>query len=322
MGGYIKGCYAWTYNGGAGFDDFLVAISSTGDVVVWEGISPADASFQIKGVWYVGEVPRGRRIADEFGGDLFIIGALGVLPLSRLVAGGSDESADKYITHKIQNLVRNFLRDRSRAFGWSITSHPSQGLVVLNAPQDTLDQAYKQLVLSQQANAWSVFEGINALHWETWHASEYAALTDGRVVRLSGNVDTQQTAKDTFSETAIGWSLLTAYDSLDTPANWKRIHFIRPLFLTEQLPMYAVQAIYDFSLQVPVPIDPPPIVSGTKWDISKWDIDIWGGSYVTEQPVIGASGIGRWVAVSLQGQSTKLVSLVGFDLIGEVGGML
>ena len=44
--------------------------------------------------------------------------------------------------------------------------------------------------------------------------------------------------------------------------------------------------------------------------------------FVKEQPVIGASGIGRWVAVSLQGQSTKLVSLVGFDLIGDIGGML
>jgi hypothetical protein len=320
-GGYLKGVWTWTYNGGAGFDDFLVAVSSAGDVVVWEGTSPTSVDWIIKGVWYIGDVPYGRQIAAPFNGDLFLIGALGVLPMSRLVAGGSDESPDKYITHKVQNLVRNFFREQSRGFGWGLSNHPSYGLVILNAPPNAYGE-YQQLVLSTQANSWSVFKGINALSWETWHGKEYAGLSDGRVVVLSGNEDTKQTAASTFTPAAIEWNLLTAYRSFENPAAWKRVHYIRPLFLASQTPAFEVAARYDFELDVSLSVSPPVQTAGYKWDVAEWDAAEWEGAYVTEQPVHGAAGMGRWVAISLTGKSVVETSLVGFDIVGDMGGLL
>lgn len=321
-GGFLKGVWTWTYNGGGGSEDYLVAVSSTGDVVVWKGTSPESADFQITGLWYIGEVPKGRQIAGTYNGDLCLIGALGVIPMGRLVAGGDYEAADKYITHKVQNLVRNYLRDQSREYGWSITSHPSFGLFIVNVPQQPGSGEWFQLVLSQQADAWSVFAEINALSWETYHGLEFAGLSDGRVVKLSGTVDTKQLAASSFELSAIRWSLLTAYSSMETPANWKRIHFVRPLFLTPQLPTYSVSARFDFNLDPPVPVDPPPQLVVPLWDSAKWDDAYWLGPYETIQATRGVSGIGRWVALSLVGSSVVNTSLVGFDLVGDVGGML
>lgn len=321
-GGFLKGMWTWSYNGGAGFDDFLVAISSAGDIVVWEGDYVDTDNFMVKGVWYVGEVPRGRRCAANVSGDLHVIGALGVVPMSRLVQGGADESADKYITYKIQNLVRNFLRDSSRDFGWSITSHPSYGLEIINAPVQPISGKYFQLVLSQQIGSWSVFSDINATSWETWHSFEYAGLTDGRVVRLRGSSDTKQVLLGTYEIKAIQWSVLTAYQSGEQPANWKRVHFCRPVLLTEATPSYSVHIQYDFMAIDPYIIDDPALVAFPLWDTALWDIASWMGQSITEQPVIGTVGMGRWFAVAMNGKSVYATSLVGFDLVGDVGGLL
>jgi hypothetical protein len=319
-GGFLKGCFSWTYDGGAGIDDFLVAISSAGDIVVWQGNGPADTAFQVKGVWQVGASPQGRRVADTFGGDLLIIGAAGVIPLSAVVTGNPDLQ-EASITKKIQGLVREYFLRRGQEFGWGITNHPANGGIIINAPVST-DGEYFQLFMSTQTNAWSLMVDIPSLHWESFQGQDWIATSDGRIMKWTGTIDEVQEADNTLTETDIQWQLLTSYQSLEAPANWKRIHFIRPLFLAEQLPVYAVQARYDFSLTIPQPVDPPPLTVGARWDIALWDIAYWGGGFVTEQPVIGATGIGRWFAIALSGKSRYTTSLVGFDAIGDIGGML
>jgi len=320
FGGFLKGCYSWTYDGGAGVDDFLTAISSAGDVVVWQGISPADASFQIKGVWYIGNVPRGRRIADDYGGDLMLLGALGLIPLSELVQGGR-EGETKYLTYKVQDLVRRFYRAQGNLYGWNIRSIPSFGGYVVEVPRSD-DGIYNALYLSFTTQAWSLVQNVPSLDWAEFRNTQYFSSDDGRVCILGGAIDTVQVSQGVFSEDPISWQLLTGFQSFDAPATWKAVQLIRPVFLATQLPTYNVAARYDFDVTVPQPIDPPPVTVGAKWDIALWDVDVWGGGFVTEQPTIGAAGIGRWVAVALSGRSSVPTNLLGFNLLYKTGGLL
>jgi hypothetical protein len=319
VGGWLKGCYTWTYDGGAGIDDFLVAISAGGDVVVWQGISPSDANFQIKGVWQLGSVPLGRRIASDYGGDILLLSASGVLPISQLVSGGASD--DKYVSYKVQPIVREYFKNHGDEFGWSIHELSSYGLIIINGPPSITGRPL-QLAMATQTEAWTVLGDIPSRHWESFRGNEYFATSDGRVCQFVGYTDTQQLAKDSFEESDIIWKGVTAYQSGDAPANWKRVHFVRPLFVASQLPTYDVKVIFDFATAPPATVDPPPTIAGSKWDLALWDINQWGGSLITEQPVIGAAGYGRWFAVSLSGRSKNETSVVGFDLIGEIGGML
>jgi hypothetical protein len=320
-GGFLKGCYTWTYDGGAGIDDFLVAISAGGDVIVWEGISPSDASFQIKGVWYVGDVPRGRRIASDYGGDILIMGANGLIPLSKLVVGGNDDPA-QYVSYKVQNLLRRFFREQGFAWGWNISAVPGLGGVVVTLPPITETDTYAQLFISEVLQAWSVLTGIKAIDWTPFRNEQYIGLYDGRVVKVSGYVDTQQVSAGVFSENPVAWKLLTSFQPLDNPAVWKAVQLIRPVFLAEKLPTYNVAARYDFDVSVPLSVDPPPVTAGAKWDTAIWDNSYWGGQFVTEQPVIGGNGLGRWVAIALSGRSSVNTNLIGFSVIFKRGGML
>jgi hypothetical protein len=319
-GGFIKGCYSWTYDGGAGIDDFLVAISSSGDVIVWQGISPGDPSFQIKGTWYIGDVPRGRRIADDHGGDLMVLGSLGLLPMSQMVQGGR-EGDQKYITYKVQDLVRTFFRDQGNLWGWNIKSVPSYGGYIINVPR--LESGdYVGLYLTFTTQAWSITSGIPSLDWAEYRNKQYFSTYDGRVCVLEGHVDTEQVSQNVFQDNPISWSLLTGFQSFDAPANWKAVQLIRPVFLAEQLPVYTVAARYDFDISLPTPVDPPPILAGALWDVARWDVGVWGGGYISEQPTIGAVGLGRWVAVALSGRSSVETNLIGFNMLFKPGGML
>ena len=65
-GGALIGVWSWTIDGGSGVDDFLVAISRGGDILIFQGADPSLADFALIGSWFVGEVPDSRKIVDPF----------------------------------------------------------------------------------------------------------------------------------------------------------------------------------------------------------------------------------------------------------------
>jgi hypothetical protein len=74
-GGKITAIETWTFDGGAGEDDFFCVIMSTGQVIVYAGTDPSSAdAWALKGVYDMG-APTGRDTFINHGGDL--MGLLG-----------------------------------------------------------------------------------------------------------------------------------------------------------------------------------------------------------------------------------------------------
>ena len=78
--------YNWSLDGGDGIDDYLVVVGSSGDVSVWQGTDPK-SDFGTVGSWQIGDIPYGRRIGVEYGGDLFLLSIYGLISLSSLLNG-------------------------------------------------------------------------------------------------------------------------------------------------------------------------------------------------------------------------------------------
>lgn len=322
-GGFLKMITTWTVDGGASIDDYLVVLGSGGDVVIWDGISPADANFQIKGQWFLGEFPYGRRVADTFGGDLLILSANGIVPLSQLVQGLQDTN-EAYTTRKVTGTIRERVKMQGRQAGWSVTFHPSYSNVVVNIPYNTETKRYDQLVFNTTQQAWMVQTGIPALSWCAWQGKEYIGTDDGRVLQWTGSTDAIPTSEgaSTYEDAPIGFYLLTSFQDMGAPARWKRIQFIRPIFVAPQLPLYQASARYDFDTEIPYTGSSPILSPGALWDVARWDQAEWGAGLVTVQPTIGARGVGRFVSIALAGYADHPCSLVGFDVIGDTGGLL
>jgi hypothetical protein len=96
----------------------------------------------------------------------------------------------------------------------------------------------------------------------------------------------------------------------------------RPVFLTEQLPVYSIEARYDFNVTPALAVDPPPVIVGARWDIALWDNSYWGGQFIIDQPLIGTAGMGRWVGIAMEGRSSFPTNIVGWNAIYTSGGML
>lgn len=55
-GGYLRGLFNWTIDGGDGIDDYLIAVGDEGDILAYKGVDPAQpGDFQKVGNWYVGQ---------------------------------------------------------------------------------------------------------------------------------------------------------------------------------------------------------------------------------------------------------------------------
>lgn len=320
-GGPLVGLYNWSYDGGNGLDTLLAGISSAGDVVIYQGTDPASANtFGLKGVWSVGGVPYGRRIATDYGGDVLVLSLLGVVPLSRLVLGMPLVESKEYATYKISNLFNRLVSTYKSLRGWALCLHPTDNALLLLVPTQE-GQPTVQLAFSFATKGWTQYRGLPIVSAGVWNGELYFGTADRRVCVNRGYVD-NVLLSDASSFTPVQYSLLTAYQNLGNARN-KRVALVRPIMLSEgPAPLVQAVAKFDFNLLEGA----PPAGGGTNaagtWDNATWDTDVWAGEYAPSQPLQGASGMGRDVAIAVQGSAVTRTTLVAVDVFYTQGGVL
>jgi hypothetical protein len=319
-GGPLVGLYGWSYDAGNGMDTLLVGLSGAGDVVIYQGTDPSSATtFGLKGTWSVAGVPAGRRIATDFGGDLLILSSLGVVPLSKLVVGSSTTDGSIYATAKIANLLSLLVSTRGTLPGWALAVHPTDNALLVTVPT-LAGQATAQLVMSFAGRRpWGQYRGLPMLSAASWSRELYFGTTDGRVCVQRGHVDGVQLA-DASAFEPVEFSLLTAYRG---DGRNRQVQMLRPIILSETpSPAVEARARYDFELtEAALPDGAGGGGDGT-WDASTWDASVWGGEYTVDSHLVGASGMGRKVAIALRGRALSRTVVVGFDVLFTEGGLL
>jgi hypothetical protein len=319
-GGNLVGLWSWTTDGGIGLDDYLVAISSGGDVVIYQGTDPNSATtFGIRGVWYVGGVPAGRRIATDFGGDLLILSTIGVVPISKLVSGSEMADTSQYATQKIGNVFSRAATTYGSSKGWSLRVHPEDSTIIVTLPADDTGNT-SQLAMSLLTRGWSVYRSLPIIAAEGWSRKLYFGTADGRVCQNTGYLDNLNLAATSYS--SIDCSLITAFRNMGN-GRQKQIQIIRPTILSESgVNALSSAARYRYDLTEVSPPSSMPSNASNVWDTALWDTAKWGGAYQTLQSSTGAVGMGPDAAVACRFSATSRTVLVGFDVVFTQGEML
>jgi hypothetical protein len=318
FGGSLVGLWNWTVDGGTGIDDLLVGISRGGDVVIYRGTDPTFVeTFALQGCWWVGQIPPGRDIASDFGGDLFILSRLGCVPLSKLVAGGLIRDPTQYATAKISNLFNALMTERGHLDGWAIKMHPSDNLMVITVPA-TPSQQSQMLAMSMATKGWSQLLNIPLMCMESYKGTLWFGTEDGRVCINDGYADGAKL--DGTGSYAIDAALLTAYSALGEPKK-KRIHMIRPYFQTDGTnPGYSAAARYDFDLS-DIGTLPQALTPGSSsWDTGVWDTALWGSGSGTANRIKGTTGVGTTAAIVLRLTTATNCTYLGCDVVFDQGG--
>ena len=326
-GGYLVGVYNWTIDGGEGIDDYLVGISSAGDVLPYKGSDPEAVTgdlWALKGAYYVGEVVGGTRCASEFGGDLHILSSQGVTPLTQLLQGVDVSIAPDGIGVKTAFYLRPEIRQYRDNFGWSINYFPSISYVLISTPK-RLNNTYIQYAYDKPMDTFGWWRGVPMLCSVEWRGQIYIGTEDDRVLIMNTDLDEVKitpVAGQTNGD-PIDFSALFAFMPLDSGGMFKRGVSIRPDFISPNKMAYQTKFLYDYQIQTfSSTVTVNDEVAG-RWDSGLWDTAIWGSSIATNRSrVVGGAGIGRRLAVAVQGTSTANTYLMSYDVLWNVGGMM
>lgn len=312
-GGTLKGLYSWTVDGGEGVDDHLIAIGSGGDVLVYKGTDPSSAdTWALVGQYYVGRLPAGRRVAQNEGGDLYILCQYGVIPLTRLLQGTLVQDTQAQLSRNISPLIAEAMSLTISSRGWEMRNIPSENAFVVARPAIAGFENL-QFALSSHTNGWTTFESLPYQTGDVWDGSFYIGGADGTVYLLGGNTDIDEDVE---------WALLFSFQEYGETGLYHRIQFIRPVFRASGAPTYTAEARYDYNTDPPTSSSATPVVTGSLWDVALWDAGTWLSSGSTVQSVVGGTGIGRAMSVALTGSSSSETVFVRADIMFDTAGPL
>lgn len=333
-GGRVYAMYNWSVDGGAGIDDLLVVVSSSGDVVIYEGADPeVAAEWSIRGTYYIGDMPEGRRVGNEYSGDLYLLSSFGLISMGDLIRGVDTQNpGEGSLSFRVARPLREQIAQKKTLYGWEPVYLPPLGLMLITIPQQ-LSEQWIQYSLTLATEGWGFWRGVPISTVTDWQGKIYFGATksrDGQTVE--SKVFVMDTTRDNVLITAppepevngdqVEFSLLSSYQNMRSPGLHKRVNQVRPNFYTTQTPFYEQRVLYDYTFEEPpAPAQGAEVAGGDVWDGALWDLAVWstqqGGTVAN---LGGTSGVGRTVSIALRGSSGVDLRLISWDMMWTTGG--
>lgn len=309
-GGYLVAGGSWTRDTGKGPDDFLVLVTSQGEVIVYSGINPA-SDFALVGVFQTAK-PIGRRCLLKYAGELLIITTDGVIPISRLVARERKEQGVA-ITEIIQGSMADAVALYADNFGWDLFLYSEASMLLLNVPVST-EQV--QFVMNSYTKAWCRFL--------EWPANCFAEMDGELYFGMLGEVRKAWTGS-TDLDMSISAEAVFNFTYFGDRGNIKETTLVRPTMKYDVSPISIKIGIdADFNVRVPGSDIVSTSESGSAWDTAVWDASFWAGEPEVRSNWSSYTAIGYALAFHTLIESTESawVSISSVDIAYKRGSTL
>lgn len=265
-GGFLVSCGALT----SGVQDLFYALSSEGELLLYQGTYPGSISFEIVNRFFVGK-PLGRRAAVYVENDLWFITTRGVVPASTLLQAGSSIAANS-ISRKINPIIKQAAKFLPFSYIYSAKYLELENMVFINFPATTTTT--RQLVINVETGAWTVYQYSvtgAALCIEISEDAPYVAGTNGTVyLAESGYVDDDQ---------AIQFAVRGGFNFFGKRGLFKVFRDVRPIIKTdaEELTLFLdmdtdFQQLDSYATITVASSDP---LLQSYWDEAEWDTAPW-----------------------------------------------
>jgi|GEM_PF-355868 len=304
-GGYLLALATWTRDGGSGADDYLVAISSRGQVALYQGTDPASAdTWSLVGTFDV-PTPIGRRCFTRFGADVLLITVEGVFPLSQLLSVDQSQAERVAISERISQAFNEASLSYSSNWGWELCGYAKGTRLIVNIPTAE-GSAAKQFVMNTLTGAWCEYDNHNALTWAVYNDNLYFAGADGEVFRAdTGRSDVS------LPITAIGQTAYSAFGQ----ATLKRFSMLKPLITANGTNRPSLGISIDFvETQSLTTLNSTPTSTAALWDSSSWDVAAWGGADVQINDWATVFALGTFGSLKFQAQTGVNADTSGWGL--------
>jgi hypothetical protein len=310
----------WTVDSGSGLNDMMVVISSEGDLLLYEGTDPNDAStFNLNGRWYVGHVPDGRRFATPYGADMALISERGMLLMTDILRG-TDTMPQNEAAARINQLLQPDVRASIHTRYWEIKMLTDVNILSINAPTLKLNTGYIW-ALDMTAFGASKMTNFPFSTIEMFTGQSYAADSNGRIWKLwtgtkDGAIDELRPGKE------IEAYVQTAFVPLGEPFRWKRFILVRAGFRSLAPPAVKMALNGEWSFSQPLAAPTYVEQGASLWDNDDWNYGIWSGSTLTYKVWVGAQGMGHYGSVAMRVRARPKTVFIDWDCVVEAGGIL
>lgn len=283
FGGIVKAIGSLSIDGGAGVDDLLVIIMSTGDTLIYQGSDPG-VDFALVGVFKIGS-PVGNRALVKVGGELVAITRDGFVPISRMIRSGRyDEKA--VLSDKIRTAFDESLRTYASSDGWEATFFPLGNKIIVNVPKAG---GHHQYVMNSNSGAWCRYSGLDAATWCLFNDEVYFGGKDGKVYKAETGLS------DNGSPIVVSGQ--QAFSFFKNRGLLKLISAIRLTFRASSAAQASLTVNTDFNSKARSVSFKIGTGTATQWNEAAWNSFQWGGAETTK---------GKWKIVSGKGYSASV----------------
>lgn len=324
-GGALMAGGTWTLDGGNGPDDYCFFLTTEGQLIIYKGINPDDATnWTIQGVYQVGR-PLGRRCYTNVGGDVALATEDGVISLAQSLTLDESSASQAAITKNIQSAFNVAVRLYGDIQGWQVLSYPVGTMAIVNVPV-AADTSSVQYAMNTITGAWCEFDGMNAACWALMGSQLFFGTWDGGVALADAGVSD-------YGSASLSASVVTSFNYLTPASQQKQIKLMRPIIETDSVVSPALDVSVDFQIKSPIGSLTPVIPEGPLWDIAIWDQAVWSEPNTVTLEWATVFGLGYTFAATMNvtvapflGRNTTSggvnLRVVSFDLIYEAGGLL
>lgn len=312
-GSFLVALGVWTVDAGdsSGMTDYLCFVTNQGEVAIYQGTDPSQATtFSKKGVWKLG-APMSTRCLMKFGGDLLYIGRDGLAPFTKALAS-SRVNTQVNLTGKIDGAINQATSLYAGVFGWQTIFFPTNNMLFLNIPVSVGNQ--EQYVMNTITGSWCRFTGWAANCWDLFNEQIY----------FGGNGVVVKAWDGTFDDngSSIIGECLQAFSYMGN-SQLKQWAMARPIIQTNGAP--GIQMGFNVDYDLTPPVGNPGFSQPTfgLWDSGLWDVAIWGTDALVRKDWQYISGVGYSGALHFRiGALDCSVNWASTDFLMRDGGIL
>lgn len=285
FGGNIVCMTPWARVVGDTTQEALAIIMSSGEVAIYVGTDPSDATaWELQGVPKIGS-PLNVRGAYRLANDVIVLtrddwtSLVKVFGKDRVGTGKSS---------KISGAATAAARSYGSNFGWGICHYPAGNMLIINVPVS--GTVFHQHVLNTVTGAWCRFTGMNGRCWATYSDNLYFGGAGGIVYKADTGTDD--------NDEAIAADAQTAWNHFGM-AQPKMMVGVRPVISSTGSLAFTFGFGFDFK-EVQVSQTASSVSTGPLWDVALWDVEQWAPETNIRTDQYDASGEGTDISFRIR----------------------
>jgi hypothetical protein len=267
-GGELLEIEEWTRTGANDLSSMLVAITSEGEVFMFQGTDPSVINeWKMEGIYQIPS-PVGYHCATRMMNDL-VFATKGGYYTATALTSVQEITKDMAISDKIRGAIRG-LEQYYDNVGWQIEFMPTENILLINIPVN--DITATQFIYNLENQTWSRFTGINAYSFATFEDKVYFGGKQGGIFALF------QIGDDNGIE--IHGTIQQAFSTFQIPQK-KRVKSVEVNIGSPFKTELQLQLSCDFNINPRCSVwaeGTDPKEEFAEWDLSRWNRELWGSN--------------------------------------------